>query len=309
MKVLITGFSGHIGSFFLDKLTKNKKIKKIFLIDNFENNKINIIFSKKKLSKCYLKYCDLSKKNVLKKFPKVDIVIHLASLTNAVSSINNYKKFYENNFFSFINIFNYCNKKKVKLIHISSTSVYGTNAKFVDENCKELFPQSPYAKIKLAEEKYLKKHGHKIKFVTLRFGTIAGVSEGIRFHTAINKFCFNTSMKLAIPIWNTALNQYRPYLSLSDAYKSINTIIKKNIFDREIYNILSNNFTVKQILDLIKKENYKIKIKLTKSRIMNQLSYKVSKEKFEKWGIKLNNSIKKDIKETLALFKYIGTIK
>ncbi len=308
MKILITGFSGHIGSFFLKKLQKDKKIKKIYLIDNFENNKINIIFVKKKLSKLNFKFGDLSKSETLKNIPKVDIVIHLASLTNAVSSVSNYKKFYENNFFSFINVFNFCKRKKAKLIHISSTSVYGSNSKFVDEDCKELKPQSPYAKVKIAEEKFLKKYGQKIKFVSLRFGTIAGVSEGIRFHTAINKFCFNTSVKIDIPVWKTALNQYRPYLSLTDAYKAIKIIIERDIFDKEVYNILSENFTVKQILNIIRKQGFNVKVKFTNSRIMNQLSYKVSKEKFEKKGVKLNASIKKDIKQTLDLFKNINTL-
>ena len=71
MKVLITGFSGHIGSFILKKLIKEKKVKKIFLIDNFENNKINILFTNKNNQKCNFKFGDLSNKNTLKNFPKV----------------------------------------------------------------------------------------------------------------------------------------------------------------------------------------------------------------------------------------------
>ena len=44
-----------------------------------------------------------------------------------------------------------------KLIHISSTSVYGISSKLVGENLSEKFlkPQSPYADIKLKEEKML----------------------------------------------------------------------------------------------------------------------------------------------------------
>ena len=40
------------------------------------------------------------------------------------------------------------------------------------------------------EEKMLIKNSKKLKYSTFRFGTIAGVSKGIRFHTAVNKFCF-----------------------------------------------------------------------------------------------------------------------
>ena len=51
----------------------------------------------------------------------------------------------------------FCKKKKAKLIHISSTSVYGSQELYVDEECKELKPQSPYAEVKIKEEKILKK--------------------------------------------------------------------------------------------------------------------------------------------------------
>ena len=43
MKILITGGMGHIGSKLINKLTSNKKIKQIIIIDNFLNNKENTI--------------------------------------------------------------------------------------------------------------------------------------------------------------------------------------------------------------------------------------------------------------------------
>ena len=81
----------------------------------------------------------------------------------------------------------YCNK--AKLIHISSTSVYGKQVKIVKEDDDKLLkPQSPYAEIKIIEEKLLK-NKNNLRYMSFRFGTIAGVSKGMRFHTAINKFC------------------------------------------------------------------------------------------------------------------------
>ena len=77
----------------------------------------------------------------------------------------------------------------------------------MDENCEEKYlkPQSPYADIKLIEEKMLKKETKILKFNTFRFGTIAGVSKGIRFHTAVNKFCFNAAINEDINVYKTAL--------------------------------------------------------------------------------------------------------
>ena len=95
----------------------------------------------------------------------------------------------------------------------------------------------------------------------------------MRFHTAVNKFCFNTIIRKEIPIWNNAIDQFRPYLSLDDAIKTIFFFINKNLFNGEIYNVLTKNYTVRNILDLIKRNKYKIKIKKTKSPILNQNSF------------------------------------
>ena len=142
---------------------------------------------------------------------------------------------------------------------------------------KYLKPQSPYADIKLLEEKMLKKETKSLIYNTFRFGTIAGVSKGIRFHTAVNKFCFwNAATNKDIHVYKTALNQYRPYLSLKDAFKVFKFSIENNFFKNDIYNALSGNFTVNQIIKKIKKYKKKIKVKLVSSAIMNQLSYHVS---------------------------------
>ena len=74
----------------------------------------------------------------------------------------------------------------------------------------------------------LKKESANLIYNTFRFGTIAGVSKGIRFHTAVNKFCLNAAINENIHVYKTALNQFRPYLSLSDALKSFKFCIEKD---------------------------------------------------------------------------------
>ncbi len=125
----------------------------------------------------------------------------------------------------------------------------------------------------------------------------------MRFHTAVNKFCLNTILGEKIPVWTNALHQYRPYCSLSDASNAIIQIINKNAFDNQIYNVLTKNYTVHQILKMIKNNNFKFKIVKTKTPILNQIFYGVSNKKFDKFKIKMKGSIKKDIKETLKMLK------
>ena len=76
-------------------------------------------------------------------------------MTNAANSFNRKKEMYANNLDCMKNIINFCIRNKSKLIHISSTSVYGKQTNLVDENCEEKFlkPQSPYAILNLLKRK------------------------------------------------------------------------------------------------------------------------------------------------------------
>ena len=226
-------------------------------------------------------------------------------MTNAEKSFDIKNAMYKNNLNCFNTVLNFCIKNDVKLLHFSSTSVYGKQAKVVDENCekKYLKPQSPYAKIKLIEEELLKKNNKKLKYNTFRFGTITGVSSGIRFHTAVNKFCFNASINMPIEVYKYAMNQYRPYLSLKDAFNVIKFSINNNFFKNDIFNILTANHTVGQLLKKIKKYKKKIKVKLVDSAIMNQLSYHVDNKKILSNRIKIVGNIENDIKSTMKILR------
>jgi len=307
MKVLITGACGHIGSFVADNMYKIPKIRETILIDNFESNGFASLYNLKKKNKLFFFIRDLNNKNSLNDFKNIKYLIHCASMTNAKKSFEKEKQMFKNNINCLRTVINFCKKNNVKLIHLSSTSVYGKQANIVDENCekKYLKPQSPYAKIKLIEENMLKKEKNKLRYNTFRFGTIAGVSRGIRFHTAVNKFCFNAALDEKITVYKTALHQYRPYLSIRDAFEVFKFCINKNFFKNDIFNVLSGNYTVNQILNKIKKIKKKIKITYINAKIMNQLSYHVDDAKFKKYGIVLKSKIDKDIKDTLNLFKYL----
>ncbi len=307
MNLLITGCCGHIGSYLVSNLHKIEKIKKVFLIDNLVSTPINsIFFDQKKINSKFYKI-DLTQKNSLDRIKKIDFVIHLASMTNAEKSFHNKKKMYQNNLACMKNIINFCKKNKSKLIHISTASVYGKQTDLVDETCEKRYlkPQSPYADIKLIEENLLKKAKNKINYTTFRFGTISGVSKGMRFHTAVNKFCLDASLGKSITVYKTALNQYRPYLSLNDAFKVFKFTIENNFFKNDIFNVLSENCTVNHILKKIKKYKKNIKIRFISSPIMNKLSYHVDKTKLTKEGLHLKRKIELDIKDTLNVLRNI----
>ena len=83
MNILVTGCLGHIGSNLIESLVKNKKINVIGIDSNLNNN-LNILFHfKKKNFKFFLE--DVINFDYKKNLKKIDIIIHLASITNELS--------------------------------------------------------------------------------------------------------------------------------------------------------------------------------------------------------------------------------
>ena len=305
MKILITGACGHIGSYLSENVYKIKNVSKTILIDNLKSNRFDSLFNSKKKNNLSFFNKDLNDFKSLDEFNDIDLIIHCASMTNAEKSFGKEKEMYKNNINCMNTVIKYCSENNTKLVHLSSTSVYGKQTKLVDETCEKKFlkPQSPYAKIKIIEENLLKKNKNKLRYNTYRFGTISGVSKGIRFHTAVNKFCLNASLNSKIHVYKTALHQFRPYLSVTDSFQAFKFSIEKNFFKNDIFNVLTGNYTVNQILKKIRKFKKKISIDYVNAPIMNQLSYHVDDKKIKNNGFKIKGSIEKDIKDTLKLLQ------
>ncbi len=310
MKIIITGALGHIGSSLIRYLSKVEAIEIIYLIDNFSAQRYCSLFNLPKEA-CYSFFdLDLAKCKETE-IPQADLIIHLAAKTDAAQSSKYEKEFYDNNLQATKTIISFCKNNESKLIFASSTSVYGPQSTLVDENCSEneLQPQTPYADIKLKEEKIISStFKNNPSYIILRLGTIYGFSPGIRFHTAINKFCLQACMNKPLTVWKTAIEQQRPYLSLNDFNRSIQHIINKNLFENNIYNILSHNKQVKEIIEIINQKK-STQIQYVDHPIMNQLSYKISNKKFCDTNFRFQSNLEDDIYEIIDTMININSSK
>ena len=306
MKIVILGALGHIGSSLIRVIPSLIDTTEIILVDNFRTQRYCSLFDLDKSLSYQFYNRDIVSDDIEDITQGCDIIINLAAITDAAQSFDNADEVERVNFLCLKNAVNSAIKNNAKLIHLSSTSVYGTQVSEVDENCKidDLKPQSPYALSKINEENFLKQT-NDLKFTILRFGTIFGIAPGIRFHTAVNKFCFQACMREPLTVWTTALNQKRPYLDIGDATKSRAFVIEKNLFDSEIFNVVTCNFTVNDILNEIKAFIPDVEINLVDHEIMNQLSYEVSSKKIMDKGFEFNGSISTEIEKTISLFKGI----
>jgi nucleoside-diphosphate-sugar epimerase len=307
MKIVITGALGHIGSSLI-RAIKPGDFERVVLLDDMLTQRYCSLFNLPAGVPYDFVEGDILKEDLVRLFDGADAVVHLAAITNAAASFENQEQVERVNFEGTERVARACAKVGAGLVSLSTTSVYGVSEGVVDEACPEssLQPQSPYATSKRKAEKLLVELGRDegLRYVTLRFGTIYGVSEGMRFHTAINKFVWQACMGLPLTVWKTALDQKRPYLDLSDAVRAIRFFLdEKGRLDNEIYNVLTDNTTVGAIVERIRSLIPDTKVNLVDSRIMNQLSYTVANEKMRKRGFAFEGNLDKAIGESVALLR------
>jgi len=305
-RILITGSLGHIGSGLIHSIVPDE-FKEVRMIDNLSTQRYASLFNLPKRVGFTFIEDDILKADMTALTQDVDVVVHLAAITDASSSFERREEVEQVNYEGTKRIAQACLENNASLLFPSTTSVYGSQSEVVDENCpiEELKPQSPYAEYKLKSEKMLKEIGLRqgLKFVTCRLGTIFGTSIGMRFHTAVNKFCWQAVMGRPLTVWKTAMDQKRPYLGVDDAVEAIKFITEKNIFDGEIYNIVSSNNTVRDIVDSITESIPETFVELVDSEIMNQLSYNVLAKKISHLGFKSKSRLSKGIQDTISLLQ------
>ena len=307
MKLAVTGALGHIGSRLIRELPLLIPNASIVMIDDLSTQRYCSLFNLPPQASYTFIQGDLLKLDLKSLFCDINVVIHLAAITNATKSFDNQEEVEHVNFMTSLNVAEACITTNTKMFLISSTSVYGTQKHQVDENCSpnELDPQSPYAATKLKEEAMIKKKvaEESLHGVILRLGTIFGTSPGMRFHTAINKFCWQAIMGIPITVWKTAYEQKRPYLDLTDAIRCIVFLLKRDLFNGCVYNVVTLNATVREVVNSIQAFVPTLEVKFVDSRIMNQLSYEVLNTRLEEKKFTFQGDLKQGIKNTIALLK------
>ena len=306
MKLAITGPLGHIGSRLIHELTPADATEGV-LIDNLSTQRYCSLFNLPEGVNWRFIEADVTKADLEDLFGGADVVIHLAAITNAAESFAIAEEVERVNYFGAERVALAAAKVCRPLIFLSTTSVYGVAGGTVAEDCglEQLNPQSPYAKSKLEAERFIARLGEtsNLRFFIGRFGTIYGASSGMRFHTAVNKFVWQACVGQPLTVWRTALEQKRPYLDLYDAVRALKFVVQRQLYDNQIYNVLTDNLTVRDIIEVIKRHVPQVQVELVDARIMNQLSYTVDRSKFVSRGFKFEGDFERSVGESIAKLK------
>lgn len=247
MKILITGVHGFIGKKVFDQL-KYKDIRGI----GRAKSKNARIKSKKVFNK------NITIKNLLKLNFSPDVIIHCAGSSSVGFSIENPYLDYVKNVQTTKIILDFIKKqkKKIRLIFLSSAAVYGNNCSFYN---KKLTPISIYGKNKLKSEKILIKNfsRYNCKLIILRVFSVYGI--GLRkqlLWDACNKIKRNNNQ------FYGSGKEIRSWININDLvgyiiYFTFVKNIKYKIIDISGNDTLNNHEFLKKVFKIF---NFKKKI-------------------------------------------------
>ncbi len=304
MNIFITGANGFIGKHLLNHLIKNTNLNIFILLrKNKKNSHLDKVFYSKRINITYGNFDELKK--VKKIISKCSLICNLGFPNKLKFKSDIKKKKYLISLKNILSILK--GKKKFKLVHISSSEVYGFN-KITDricfsENFKTL-PQNSYAKAKLEAENLILNSNNKIikNTIILRLFNVYGLGQTHKtlINTIIKKLLIN---KKKIKLKN--IYDQRDYIFLSDVIDAIKcSLLNKN--DYGIFNVSTGNaLSVKEIFELIKNIIGKKKINLLDSKNLKFSNFSCGNNlKIQKkigWKPKHSsfNSFKKNIKKML----------
>jgi nucleoside-diphosphate-sugar epimerase len=238
MRVLVTGGAGYIGSVLIRHLlAKGYKVK---CLDRF-------FFGKESLS-------DISANSGLELIEDdirwfdpdllngVDTVIDLAALSNDPSGELDPQMTLDINYKGRVRVAKLSKKHSVKqYVLASSCSIYGFRDDIADETTS-VNPLTTYAKANfMAENDVLPLADSKFTVSALRFATVYGLSQRMRFDLALNGMTLGLFKNKKIPLMRDG-KQWRPFIHIDDVARAYLTIIDNShgAINGQIFNVGSD---------------------------------------------------------------------
>lgn len=314
-KIFVTGADGFIGSHLCELLVKNNyNVKALTFYNSFNTKGWLDTIDKYTLKNIECFSGDIRDKEIIKEAMKgCDCVLHLAALIAIPYSYSSPKSYIDTNVIGTYNLLQAARDLNInRLIHTSTSEVYGS-AKTVpiDENHK-LEGQSPYAATKIsADQIALSFHrSFQLPVSIIRPFNTYGPRQSQRaiIPTIISQI--NNNKKI-IKLGN--LKPTRDFSFVSDTARAFELSINAKNIIGEVINVGSNfdismEDTFKLIVNLMKKEVKlqvsKERVRPKKSEVTRLLASNKKAKKLLNWSPKYGgiNGFKKGLKETIDWF-------
>lgn len=243
MKIIMTGATGFIGSYLLERLLNDKAVTKLLLIAK-DINKLNKRFLKN--SKIRVIELSLTRENI-PAIPGYDVLVHLADMIPGREDVSNFS----DNIKITENVINNIIIKKIvkKIVYTSTLDVYGKPDSLPIVESHGTNPLTFYGISKLASEMFIKKAMERVKlnYIILRLSQVYGPQEPLVkvIPLLVKKIQDNEYIKL-----NNKGNIIRDWVYIKD----VSSAIEQSIYSEAsgIFNIATGKgYSLKELVDLL----------------------------------------------------------
>ena len=306
MKIVVTGALGHIGSRWIRQVPRLFPKAHIVMVDNLATQRYGSLVGLPAAGRYTFHEADIVTAPLAPIVTGAQVVVHLAAMTDPQDSFRRPDLVDQVNVLGTRRVAAASLAAGAPLLFVSTTSVYPPAEGLADESCpsERLRPPTPYARSKLRAEDQLRRLGrHGLRFTVCRFGTVFGVSPGMRFHTAVNKFCWQASLGQPLSVWNGTLAQRRPYLEMGDAVRALAFLIRQGRFEGQVYNVATVHATVRDVIGTIRQWAPALSVEQVPARGVEAGSLEVSTARLIQHGFRYHGTLRGGIRQLLRRFR------
>ena len=309
-KIIITGGLGYIGTELCKLYSGLSWHHKIIVIDNrFISERVNQI---RNWNMEFIQGDILDKGLVRKYLADADVVHHLAGITDVPRTKSESSKIQDDKIkevgeVGTQNILDTVNDK-CKIIFPSTHVVYeGINKVRTDiKEEEETKPVLSYSSSKAINENQLKRSGKN--FIILRLGSVYGYStDSMRIDIMPNLFSKIASQDGTLKLFAGG-RQIKSLVPLIDVARCFKFMEEKNEIKSDTFNLTKETVSVKEVAEICKKYNPKIKLKETNDEVPN-LGFSLSNSKLLKTGFQFLYNLDQNIKEMINKWSKQNLIK
>ena len=306
MRIFITGGAGYIGTQLVSVLAAKEEVSEIIIYDNLSRSNFNFFIGHHFSNHHKITFIkgELLDSRQLKKYLRgVDVVYHLAAKVTTPFANTDPHFFEQVNHWGTAELVYALEDSDVKkLIFTSSTSVYGSSSRSVDESTIPN-PKTFYGISKLRGEEHVQRLADKMDTYIFRCGNVYGYNKSMRFDAVINKFMFEANFNKKISIHGDG-RQHRSYIHINCAAMVLASVINDKL-EVGTYNMVERDLQVLEIVDVIKEMIPELEFIFVNQHLkLRQLLVKPNLELMNRLGIETSRTLKEELEEFKGKFSF-----